>query len=258
MKRDILRTIKKHVPTLLCMIASGGVVLTAVLAVKSTPKAMALLQKTEAEKGEALTTAEKVKTAAPCYIPAAVTGAVTMACIFGANVLNKKQQASLMSAYALLHTHYKRYTEKVRELCGDDMHKDILGAIAIEKADNGHPVVEAICGRLEDFNGTDEEKRLFYDAYSDRYFESTISHVLQAEYHLNRNFTLGANVTLNDFYLFLGISKIDGGDDIGWSWYDYELPWIDFENIPMKLEDGTPYHMITMVFGPEPCDMDVS
>lgn len=49
---------------------------------------------------------------------------------------------------------------------------------------------------------------LFYDGYSQRYFESKISQVLQAEYHLNRNFAIGADVTLNDFYLFLGIDRI--------------------------------------------------
>lgn len=32
----------------------------------------------------------------------------------------------------------------------------------------------------------DEEKRLFYDMYSATYFESTLSKVLQAQYHLNR------------------------------------------------------------------------
>lgn len=256
MKRNILQTIKKRVPTWLCIMASGGVVLTAVLAVKSTPKAMTLLQKKEHEKGEPLTPAEKVKTAVPCYIPAAVTGAVTIACIFGANLLNKKQQASLASAYALLHTHYKRYTDKVKELCGTETHREVLDAITIEQASDIPIYAYTLCGALQSFDDSGEERHLFYDAYSDRYFESTIAHVLQAEYHLNRNFTLGAGVMLNDFYLFLGIDKIDNGDDIGWSWYDYELPWIDFENIPMKREDGTPYYMITTSFGPVPCEAE--
>lgn len=252
MKRDILRIFKKHTSTLLCVAATGGIAVTAILTAKSTPKAMSILEKAREDKGDPLTIFEKVEAVVPCYIPAIVSGVVTSMCIFGANVLNKKQQASLMSAYALLSTRYKRYTDKIRETYGDEVHKAVLNSIAVEQANDIPVHASTVYGKLQDFDGANEERRLFYDAYSERYFESTISHVLQAEYHLNRNFSLGGDVTLNDFYLFLGIDKIEGGDDIGWFWGNYELPWIDFENIPMKLEDGTSYYMILTVFGPEP------
>ena len=99
------------------------------------------------------------------------------------------------------------------------------------------------------FDDVNEETLLFYEPYSERYFKSTLYRVLQAEYHINRNFALGADISLNDFYLFLGIEKTDGGDMIGWSGVDgYE--WIDFENIRSTLEDGTPYYIISPMFEP--------
>ena len=84
----------------------------------------------------------------------------------------------------------------------------------------------------------DEEERLFYDAISDRYFQATISQVLQAEYHLNRNFALsGGFITLNQFYEFLGVSKVRGGDEVGWMVSD-GLYWVDFDHQKTVVDDG--------------------
>lgn len=80
-----------------------------------------------------------------------------------------------------------------------------------------------------EFEDANEEQRLFYDSFSKRYFQATISQVLQAEYHINRNMVLGAFVTLNDFYDFLGISHVEGGDVVGWLLSD-SMYWIDFDN----------------------------
>lgn len=110
---------RSHVSTLLTCIGAIGVIATSVMAVKATPKATKLLEASEKEKGEKLTKMEVVKIAAPAYIPAAVVGASTIACIFGANILTKHSQASLASAYALLDRSYKEYRNKVNALYGE-------------------------------------------------------------------------------------------------------------------------------------------
>ena len=62
--------------------------------------------------------------------------------------------------------------------------------------------------------------------------------MLQAEYHLNRNFALGGGfITLNDFYTFLGIEKIPEGDAIGWMVSD-GLYWVDFNHSKAMVDDG--------------------
>ena len=70
---------------------------------------------------------------------------------------------------------------------------------------------------------------LFYDSFSKRYFQSTIEQVIQAEYHLNRNFVLGGYVTLNQFYEFLGIAQLKETEELGWAIED-EFYWIDFNH----------------------------
>ena len=113
MKLDpkIGRSLKKASPTILTCIGAAGVVATAVLAVKATPKADSLIKADSRRNHDgdpyAATKLEAVKSCWKCYIPAAATGVATIICIFGANTLNKKQQASLASAYALVNRSYR-------------------------------------------------------------------------------------------------------------------------------------------------------
>lgn len=80
--------LKKNTSTILTCVGAAGVIATTVMAVQATPKALTLIKEEETIKGGDLTKLEKVKVAGPTYIPAAVTGVATIACIFGANVLN--------------------------------------------------------------------------------------------------------------------------------------------------------------------------
>ena len=180
---------KRNSATILTCVGAAGVVATTVTAVKATPKALLLLEKAKEEKGEELTTLETVKIAGPAYIPSVVLGASTLACIFGANVLNARGQASLMSAYALVDSGYTDYRKRVDELYGEEAGSQVRAVIAKDKYDeqyDEHPV------KMED--GT----RLYYDFYSEQYFEATPFAVQKAEYEANRQLTLDDVVTLNE------------------------------------------------------------
>lgn len=159
---------KNNSSTILTCIGAVGVIATSILAAKATPKALKVIEKAEEEKGEKLTKLEVVKVAAPAYIPAAVTGASTIACIFGANILNKRQQASMASAYALLSNSYSNYREKVKELYGDDAEDKIVESMNEDMYDE-----------FDDLDFEDEELQLFYDGSSCSYFTSTMHDVIQ-------------------------------------------------------------------------------
>jgi hypothetical protein len=199
------------------------------MAVKATPKAIRLCEQAEEAKGEKLTKFETIKTAGPVYIPTILTGSATIACIFGANVLNKRKQAALMSAYALLDSSYKEYKEKVNELYGDEAQTKVKEEIAKD-----HYKEEDI--DLED------GKELFFDEFSGRYFESTIYDVRTAQYNINKDMALQTSVSLNDYYAYLDIPPIEGGDELGWSsgmCFDaYWQSWIDFNHHRTVMDDG--------------------
>ena len=188
---------KRNGATILTCVGAAGVVATTIMAVKATPTALVLLEQAEEEKGEELTGLEKVIVAGPAYIPTMITGASTIACIFGANVLNKHQQAALMSAYALLDNSYKDYKNKVEELYGEEANDRIRAEIAKDHYEE------------DDISLEDEDKQLFYDQFSERYFESTMADVIKAEYELNKMINVGFGAYLNYFYELLKIPTVD-------------------------------------------------
>lgn len=246
--------IKKHGSLILSVTAATGVVMTAVSAAKATPKAMELIDKAKEEKGAELTMTEKVITTAPVYFPAAVIGASTIACILGAHVLNKKQQAALTSAYALLNASYKEYREKTDEIFGEDASDQIKSAIAEDKYDE----VKVIKTRPD--SKEFEDTVLFFDEYRNEFFESSIEHVKDAEYHFNRNFALRDYAELNELYEFLGLPPTELGATLGWSSYagqvTYGYQWVDFNHVKDVLDDGTEYYRLEMPFPPTADYMD--
>ena len=124
--------VKRNAPTILTCVGAVGVVGTAVMTAKGTTKASMLLAEAKVEKEEELTNLEIIGVALPAYIPAIMFGAATISCIFGANVLNKQHQASLVSAYTLLDQSYKKYKVKVAELYGEEADTKVRHEIAKE------------------------------------------------------------------------------------------------------------------------------
>lgn len=238
------RALKRGSPTILTCVGTVGFVATVVLAVRATPKAVKLIEadsrKNHGGNPNAYTKKEAVCSAWTCYLPAAAIGATTLACMFGANALNKRQQASIVSAYALLDRSFKEYRGKVKELLGEDGDKQIREEIAKDKCEVKRP--------------PEDGYMLFCDEYRGECFERTMTQVIQAEYHFNRNFALRGEACLNEFYDFLGLSHIEGGDEIGWDIAFGEefcgYQWIDFEHESFTLEDGMECTLINYPFPP--------
>lgn len=250
---------RRGVGIVLTIASIAGTIATVVMAVKATPKAMELIeQKKEEELGveeeKDLSIEDKVKTCWKVYIPAASVGLATVLSIAANGVLSAKSQASLIGAVGLAKSLYSRYSDKVKEIYGKEAHDDILSKIAAEEA-NPDPIYSPglVGASCLDFENADEEQRLFYDAFGQRYFKSTFSKVLIAEDQLNRNYVLGAIPSLNDFYDFLGIDKIAGGDDLTWCPYANAegFYWIDFNHTYSHLDEGLDCWIIDAVIPPE-------
>lgn len=227
--------LKRNASTILTVVGGVGVVTTTVLGIKATPKALSLLDKAKKEKGEDLTKLEKVKVAAPVYIPTMVSGVTTLACIFGASFLNKKQQATLMSAYALLDNSYKEYKTKVNELYGEDANEHVVEEISKDKYEKRE---------------LKENEHLFYDAFSGQYFTSTLTRVAEAEYIVNRDIHTHGWAELHLFYEYLGLKDIEGSKALGWSegqnYEAYWQSWVDFNHKRAVTDDGEEYIILTI------------
>jgi hypothetical protein len=244
--------LKRSSPTILTCFSIVGVVGTTVLAVKATPKAVELIKNDSRRNHDgdpyAYTKLEAVQSCWRCYIPVALVGLSTITCIIGINVLNKRNQASLASAYALLSESYQQYRKAAKTVYGDDADSKIK----VQMAKNTYISADGYSVYSPDLD-SESEKILCYDLFSQRYFTSTMAAVLNAQYHINRNLSLHGYASINEFYEFLGIDKIDHGDDIGWSYdqpVEEEILWLDFDNRHTVLDDGLECCVISALWNP--------
>ena len=250
--------VRKYAPLALSCLATAGVVATAILSAKATPAAVELINAAKKDKPVDENSRREVfltsiKAAWKCYLPTAAVGTATIACIVGSNVLSSRQQVALMGAYAAVQKTYSNYKNKLKELYGEETHEAIMEAIVKEKCEDVDiSAVGSFYSSSLDFGKETEPDviRTFYDPVSERYFETTTAKVIEAEYHLNRNFMLGGSVTVNNFYEFLGLKEIDDGDRLGWSCVNGDIYWIDFTHYVTTLDDGMQVHVIEPVFDP--------
>ena len=234
---------KSASPTILTVAAIGGLVATVVSAFKAAPEVESRL---EEAKEEQMTTMETVVHVAPTVAPTAGFAVGTAMCIIGSNFLNKKQQMSLASSYAVVERLYHQYRGQVRDILGIDSDKEIIQEIAKKKIEKDPPP--------NDDDDDDDGKKLYYDVYGDRYFRRTPTEVLQAHYDLNRHLANNLVANLNDYYNALGLSPTDFGKDHGWNvdelWLSWDSGWVDFYIVSGTTDDGLEYEIPYFVAEP--------
>lgn len=210
-----------------------GVIGTAVVTAKLTPKALDILEEREKFKqdnyGHSLTRFEKVLAVTPTYMPAILIGLATCSCIIGSNRINQIRQASLMSAYTYLDSCYKEYQRKVKEVFGEDGEKKVREEL--------HKEIE-----LYDKYGSLFEKKLFYDEISKRYFEMSMYEIKDVEYKINRMFNFLGALKLNEVYEFFNLGPTEYGETVGWAalrdWEVIGYSWIEVTFDEITTRDG--------------------
>lgn len=248
MKKEIAKSflslktaIKKHSPEILTGIGIAGMITTTVMAVRATPKALILIEERKEEIGaEKLEAMDMIKTAWACYIPAAITGTLSVACLIGASSVNARRNAALATAYTLSESALKDYQGKVIEMFGDKKNEAVKDAVAKDKVEK-NPVItrEVII--------TEKGNTLCYDAISGRYFKSDIEKIKKAECELNRQILDDMYVSLNDFYYEIGLDNVKLGDELGWN---VDSGYIDLSFSSQLASDGTPCLVIDYSVAP--------
>lgn len=226
--KNALGIVKKHSPEILIGVGISGMIVTTVTAVKATPKALTLIDKKEIEEDKRLSSVEVIKTVWKCYVPSAITGILSVACIITATSMNSKRNAALAAAYAISETALKEYEDKTLEVVGDKKEQEIRDAIAKD---------QLLKVPIEDKKifETGNGDVLFFEPLSGRYFHSDVESVRRAENNINRKMRDEVHVSLNDYYSELGLPEIDSnvGDALGWEidssrggYVDIQMSWI--------------------------------
>ena len=255
---NLQKFIEKHSSAILTGISIIGVGVTTGLTIRSTIKAIKIVEKEKQDKTIFKTIyADNKSYQAPIvpkfnrkdiflmtwkeYIPVAISGLSTILCIIGIHNLNRRTQASLISAYALLDNTYKEYRKKIQEEYPDDPK-----VINFE-----HEIIKS---KFDKNMELDKDKQLFFDYQSMRYFESTLKEVKEAEQHLNDCLAEDGYVCLNEMYDFLELPKTPYGWQLGWSYiysdtiYSEDDIKLRFEYEPITMDDGLECTIITIKY----------
>lgn len=235
--RNVRMVAEKRSPEILTGIGIAGMIGTVVIAVRATPKACQLIENEKYERAceddgfvRNLKPIDYVKVSWKCYLPAAITGCVSVVCLISGSTVNSKRNAALATAYTLSESAFKEYKNKVVETIGEKKEQSVRDAIAKDRI-NRNPV------KSKEVIITGKGETLCYDSISGRYFKSDIDKIKRAVNELNRQMLEEMYISLNDFYYAIGLSNTSMGDDLGWN-IDQGLLDLDFS--AQLMETGEP------------------
>ena len=235
--KNIRYSLRRYSPEILTGMGITGMITTTIMAVKATPKALKLLDEevqyriqnnyrdddknidglikvTGDENSDLeyykLPIKDVIKATWLCYIPAAITGTVSIICLIGASSVNFRRNAALATAYTISETALKEYQEKVIETIGEKKERSIKDAIAKDRIEK-NPVNES------QVIVTNKGETLCYDMLSGRYFKSDIDKIKKIINELNHRLLTEMYISLNDLYYELGLDTVKLGDELGWN-----------------------------------------
>lgn len=228
---DILKRSQKFAtdnsPAILTALAVTGTLTTAYLTGKASIRAVDILeqekfryeqsgQKETAfgrpfKNGETLLTKkETVQLLWKLYIPPAIAATFTCAAIVGVNRIGTRRTAAMAAAFTLSERAFDEYKSKVVEKIGETKEKTVRDEVAQDRVIKHPP-------RDGQIIMSGEGDVLFMDAYSGRYFLSTMETVKKAQNDINYIVLNDGYASLSDLYGHLELPNTKVSDDLGWN-----------------------------------------
>lgn len=247
-----------NAPAILTAFGAVGVVGTAVLTAKATFEAADILRdaKLDAaerwvdEHSEPLTDAayqeikisrvDSFKLVWLNYLPAATTGALSVAAIIMSHRISSRRAAMLAAAYALNEGKLEEYQDKIKEKFGIKKEKEARTELHQDRINREYDENEVIFSPLDG-------KVLIMEEYTGRFFYSSIEAIEKAVNEVNALVVKEGSVRMSDFYETIGLKPVSTSDYFGWTREEMlELSW-DTGTTP----DGrTPVHTFEYVNHP--------
>lgn len=187
-----------HILTGLALLGVGASVALSV-------RADRIMHEWDIDEFKQLTKEQRIKLYARIYGPPAIVILTTGVCIVGAHSISVKRESSLLLAYEGTRQMYDRYRVATQ---------DRLGPEEKEIANNAASMAEPVPRETIIYG---EGDCLFYDAYSGRYFKSTVNKIDRVVNELNYTLLREMCVSLNEFYAGIGLEGISLGDQLGWN-----------------------------------------
>lgn len=249
------KLITKALPLVLTIVGCVGVAVTGVLSARAAVEADHDIQEEQAKCEEPIGKKEAVKLTWTRYIPAVLSGALTIAAIVASHKLSAKEIAALSATCTYLAANRNKLEEKIRERYGDEELEDIHTEVTKEL------MSRTVSGNVSVEN-TGHGNLLCLDGYSGRYFRSSKEAVDDAIAILNDEYCQGEYLSFNDLYRLWGIGETHFGNQFGWPGSeDYHCGVIRFKTTLVENceEYGEDIYIIEPEWGcyPMECWMEV-
>lgn len=209
------RFARDNSPLILTTVAIAGTVSTAILSGKAALRANQILKEEQERLGmreifPTFDAREKARLVWRCYIPPAGMGVLTIGAILGVNRIGTRRTAAIAAAYSILENSFDEYREKVVEKLGERKEGALRDELAQEQIKR-NPVGDReviVC-----LNGD----VLCYDAYTGRYFTSSVEELRKAANEINFQIIHHNYASLADFYILVGLPPTMMSESVGWN-----------------------------------------
>lgn len=212
--------IKNNSGTLLTIAGGLGMIATTALSIKA---GMDIKEKK-------LDTKESIK----ACIPAVIGCAGSIACVVAGDALNRKQKSELLATCAAIGSSYSCYRNEIIKRYGEDVDNEIVDTVSNScyRHHMAPEVSDKVCHWIID---------MCVDGLPIYEIDARERDIIHAEYHVNRNYILGSEQSINDLYKLLGIEcstkDLIKQEMYGWKIDDSEVYFLDFEH--EKIDDNT-------------------
>ena len=207
------KNFKHYAPEILTALGVTGVVSTAYLTGKASFDASRAIDILESKQGAPPEPKDRIKERTKLvwklYIPATVSGVVTIGCIVASKKVTGNRTAAAVAAYSLTEKAFSEYREKVVEKIGESKEQKIRDEIKQE-----HVSKIPLGSREVIILGTGHV--LCCELHTGRYFRSDIESLKKAENEINRQIVNNLYVCLDEFYEIIGLSSTSNSDNLGW------------------------------------------
>lgn len=207
-----LQAIKSNAPEILTALSISGVVTTAYLTGKASYEASVIIHDNESVGGTHGDRKERFKERAKhtwrLYVPAGISGAVTVGCIIASSRGAGKRTAAAVTAYSVTERAFSEYREKVVEQIGKNKEQAIRDEIAQDHILQNPQVKEIIV------TGTGQV--LCCELFTHRYFRSDMEQLRKAQNDINAKIVNGYYVSLDQFYDLIGLPYTSTSGNLGW------------------------------------------
>lgn len=232
----------KHSPEILTGLGISSMIFSTILAVKATPKAIKKMDKLEKDSNEDVKIKDTIKAVWLDYMPAAgfcLSGIVLIVC--GCKI-SSKRSAALATAYAVSERTLRTYKDKVIETIGEKKEQDIQQKVSQVEIDKNPPENTKIFI-------TKKGDTLIKDNFSGRYFKGDLDSIRKSINELNKRMFNENYISLNEYYLNIGLETIEDGYQLGWN---IEKGLIDINIDACLTSDEEPCLCISFNKMPEP------